>query len=78
MPPKCPSLERLPVGSVFEILHMNWSGATGIRTPDLLHAMNHSPVPRPGDMGSDQARRQLTLAAAGSNEPSLAAFCPSK
>jgi hypothetical protein len=52
-------------------------GATGIRTPDLLHAMNHSPVPRPGHMRPDQARHQLTLAAAGSAEPSLASFCPS-
>jgi hypothetical protein len=40
----------------------------GIRTPDLLHAMNHSPVLRPGTMGSDQASRQLTLAAAVSNQ----------
>jgi hypothetical protein len=30
-------------------------GATGIRTPDLLHAMNHSSILRPGHMLPDQA-----------------------
>jgi hypothetical protein len=38
-------------------------GDMGIRTPDLLHAMNHSPGPRPGDMQPDQAECELTQAA---------------
>ena len=61
----------------FENLSLTWCGAMGTRTPGLLHAMNHPPVPRPGHMWPDQARRQLTLAAAGSEQPSPAAFCPS-
>ena len=35
---------------------LTWGGAMGIRTPDLLHAMNHSRVPRPGHMQLDQAK----------------------
>ena len=53
-------------------------GATGIRTPDLLHAINHSPVPRPGNMRPDQATRELTHAATGPDEHPPAAFCPSE
>jgi len=33
------------------------SGAKEIRTPDLLHAMNHPAAPRPGHMSPDQAVR---------------------
>jgi hypothetical protein len=75
-PSECPS-----VGGSSSVQSSNYisdlCGAMGIRTPDLLHAMNHSPVPRPGHMRPDQARHQLTLAAAGSAEPSLVSFCPS-
>jgi hypothetical protein len=49
----------------------------GIRTPDLLHAMNHSPVMRPANMQLDQATCVLTQAAAGIGEPLSAPFCPS-
>jgi hypothetical protein len=48
----------------------------GIRTPDLLHAMNHSAFPRPGTMRPEQARHELTLAATGPGKPSLAPFAP--
>jgi hypothetical protein len=37
-------------------------GAMGIRTPDLLHAMNPSGIPRPGHMWPDQPERQPTPA----------------
>jgi hypothetical protein len=29
----------------FEFIYLTWGGAKGIRTPDLLHAMNHSAAP---------------------------------
>jgi hypothetical protein len=59
------------------IRHVTCVELWGFETPDLLHAMNHSPVPGPGDMRPDQARRQLTLAAPGPGELPLAPFCSS-
>ena len=46
-----------PCDQDFESVALTWGGAMGIRTPDLLHAMNHSRVPRPGHMQPDQAKR---------------------
>ena len=42
---------------IFELWSLNWCGAMGIRTPDLLHAMNLSRVPPPGHMRLDPAIR---------------------
>jgi hypothetical protein len=36
---------REPWPQDFEFIYLTWGGATGIRTPDLLHAMNHSGIP---------------------------------
>ena len=74
--PRCCTLLLYAAVRSVRIMLLN-CGAMGIRTPDLLHAMNHSPVLRPGDMRPDQATRELTLAAAGPGEHPPAAFCPS-
>ena len=58
------------------IIFLTWV-AMGIRTPDLLHAMNHSQVTRLAHMSAEQARHWLRLAATSSRKPSPAAICPS-
>jgi len=41
-----------PCDQIFELWSLNWCGAMGIRTPDLLHAMNPSAFRWPAAMRS--------------------------
>jgi hypothetical protein len=74
-PAKCPSPDACSSVQSSN-LWFDLCGAMGIRTPDLLHAMNHSGILRAGDMSSDQPERQLTLTASSPGELPRAPFCP--
>jgi hypothetical protein len=73
-PSICPSVAREFIGSVFEFMLTTWSGAMGIRTPDLLHAMRASSV-RAGRItsGTRRSGRLVCLGRAGRADGGLGA-----